>query len=381
MRGDNDLNPADQRPGAAGRVRRTAPAAIGLIAVTALLASLWTDLRQPRPATTPDATTQTAIMRGEPPPLDVPGIERPAAARSRRDLGSTQPATSETVRVERATPASLPAHLDEKLQRDIAIAWADAVVEQVRRTGRLCVIVHVGLSDRSGRRAARPAPGREPPIWKRDPAWGGRYGIETFFPRVGWTMELAEDQTAGPIARRILLKRRVPVSPGWQRRGVAVAFDLYVLAVAWNPTHLVEAMNQPLRDALLPSGFRLAIPGAGDIDFAREAVVSGYFGPNRRLREAWDPLAGLPNEPPRACGIFYLAPQSAVYFHEPVAGRRLYSVLFARRGLVTEAYVLHEMLSALWDATFDDGFAIGAARGFARHQKLTQQAAEKLFYR
>ncbi len=379
MQGDSEFNPIGQRPGAPARRRFIVPT-VGVIAAAALLGSLWDDLRQHQTSTAPQATTQATATEREPPP-DAVGIEPPEAARSRRDRPATQPTTSETARAEVATPASLPAHLDEQAQRDIAIAWADAVVEQVRRTGRLCVIVHVGLSDRTPRRAARPAPGREPPAWKRDPAWGGRYGIETYFRRVGWTVELAEDQTTGPIARRMLLKRRVPVSPGWQRRGVAVGFDLYLLALAWNPTHLVEAMNQPLRDALLPGEIRVSVAGVGEVDVAREAVVSGYFGPNRRLRQAWDPLAGLPNEPPRVCGIFYLAPQSAVYFHEPVAGRGLYSVLFARRGLVIEAYVLHEMLSALWDGTFDDGFAIGAARGFARHQKVTQQAAEKLFYR
>jgi hypothetical protein len=269
-----------------------------------------------------------------------------------------------------------PAHLTQGRQDEIETSWAAAIVERIRKSGRICVIVHVGLAEtrapKSGRRTAND-PGS-------NAYWGSRYGVAGFLPQLGgWTV-VKKLPGGDSIAARWLLRKRVRGGDAWRARGIDGGFDVYLLANAWPNAALRRAIDAPGRDALRPSAMSVEF-GGEKIDFGGEAVMSGYIGPNGMAKGPWDAFEGLAARAERPFGVFYLASQSAAYVHESAVQHGLYSVLFVRRPIVPEGYLLNGMLDGLIDGSLGDGFVSGAARGYAKYQRVSTVVARRLLFR
>ncbi len=318
---------------------------------------------------------RSAFQRPEPVRVEKQTFELTAVDRPRR--GSRGAAKPQTVG---AAPAAMtePAHLTGTNQDEVEASWAAAVVERIRQTGRVCVIVHVGLAEpraaKSGRRTAATDLGA-------NAYWGSRYGVAGFLPRLGgWTVVKKLEGDGDQIAARWLFRKRVRGSDAWRARGIDGGFDVFLLANAWPSGALRQGMNAPARDAFQPSAMRVEI-GGETIDPGAEAVMSGYIGPNGMAKGPWDAFEGMGAKAVRPFGVFYLASQSAAYVHEGAVQHGLFSVLFARRPIVPEAYLLNGMLDGLVDGSFGDGFVGGAARGYAKYQHVSAAVARRLLFR
>ena len=142
-------------------------------------------------------------------------------------------------------------------------------------------------------------------------------------------------------------------------------------------------MERPLREALTDES-PIVLEVEGDaVAFGGGSVMTGYVGPNRMVEEYWDPFPeGVSELRRRRMGVFYVCPMSAVYLHQPVVDRGLYSVLFTRRSIVPEGYVVAGILDALTAGELDDGFVAAAAKQYSRYQQgTTPERALRLFYR
>jgi len=310
--------------------------------------------------------------------IDEKPFELTAVERTRR--GSRAGSNPQPTAGGGAAPAALaePAHLSGTSQDEISAAWEAAVVERIRRTGRVCVIVHVGLAEPRRTKSGGRSAGLNP---AGNAYWGALYGVAGFLPRKGgWTVVAKLNGNGESSAARWLLRTRARGGDAWRARGIDGGFDLYLLAYAWSNSALRGAMDAPGRDALKPRAIRIEIAGEA-IDFGAEAVMSGYIGPNGMTKGPWDTFEGLPGRAERPFGVFYLASQSAAYIHEGAVRHGLYSVLFARRPIVPEAYLLDGMLDGLVDGTFGDGFLGGAAREYAKYQRVSVAVARRLLFR
>ena len=249
-----------------------------------------------------------------------------------------------------------------------AIDFEQGLVGMIRQQGRITVTVHVALLDRPG------AGGRRPFGDGNDPTtnlyWGALYGMEVHFANAaGWRRAYTDNGNGRRIVRRVVFHRRVTPSPAWELRGVTDPFDVYVLANAWPSSRIVEAMEQPIRDAVCGEPVMLQVDDRR-IGFGGASVVVGYVGQNHMLKEYWDPFAQLEHcRSSRQVGVFYLCPRSAVVLHTPVVERGLYSVLFMRSSATPEAYLTDGMLRALLTGELGDGFMTEAAAEYARYQK------------
>ena len=263
----------------------------------------------------------------------------------------------------------------------IADDFATAVCRAIQQDGRITVTVHVALADK--RRGGTPTKFGDGDKPEENLYWGARFGVETFLTQAGgWRRAYADDGDGGQILRRVVLHRRTESAPAWEARGVTRPFDVYVLANAWRASAVTAAMAQPLRDALGAKPVRLTVEGV-DLEFGAGSVMSGYVGPNGMEDGYQDPFAELAAGPAgRQMGVFYVSAMSAVYLHRPVIDHGLYSVLFVRRAVVPEAYVLAGVLESLAAGELDEGFVEAAAAQYVSHQKnCTPQQARFLFYR
>ncbi len=261
------------------------------------------------------------------------------------------------------------------------VPFGEHVAGVIRECGRVTVTLHVALADH--RDSAVPMQFGDGGKPGGNFYWGALYGVDTHLANArGWRRAYTDDGRPGRAIRRTVFHRRAEPTPAWRSRGVTEGFDLYVLACAWPSSRAAAAMEQPLRDALSDGPVVLRVDGV-DLAFGAGSVMTGYLGQNRMLDRYWDPFAGLrPRRLGRQMGIFYICSMSAVSLHRPVVDRGLYSVLFVRRPIVTEAYVVEGMLAALSAGELDDGFLIRAAEQYARHQKDTSPSqARPLFYR
>jgi hypothetical protein len=261
------------------------------------------------------------------------------------------------------------------------IPFEQALVEAIQQRGRLTVTVHVALADhRFSDVPQRFGDGDNP---DENFYWGALFGVDTHLANAGGWRRAHTDRGDGEgVIRRVVFHRRAEPTPAWQARGVQRAFDVYLLTVAW-PGSLVEtAMEQPLREALSDQPVALTVEGI-DLEFGAGGVMTGYLGPNWMIDHYWDPFSGLQPRPSRhQMGVFYISSLSAVHLHQAVVDRGLYSVLFARRPLIAEAYILEGLLEALLTGDLDDGFCQAAAQKYVRHQKeVSPEAARFLFFR
>lgn len=319
--------------------------------------------------------SRAAFRQPEPVRVEKKTFELTAVDRPRRgSRGAAKPETGGA-----AAPAALtePAHLTGANLDEVEAAWTAAVVERIRTTGRVCVIVHVGLAE------ARPGKGgrRSESVLGANAYWGARFGVAGFLPRLGgWTVVQKLPGSGASISARLLLRKRVRGGDAWRRRGIDGGFDVYLLANAWSNAAMRRAMDAPGRDALKPEAMRVQV-GDLAIDFGAEAVMSGYIGPNGMAKGPWDAFEGLPARAERPFGVFYLASQSAAYVHEGAVQHGLFSVLFARRPIVPEAYLLNGMVDGLVDGSLGNGFLEGAAQAYAKYQRVSVAVARRLLFR
>ncbi len=265
--------------------------------------------------------------------------------------------------------------------RDDAVQFVPMLVDHIKQHGHLTVTVHVALFDgRSSPSARRFGDGTLP---KRNLYWGAYYGIETHFANAaGWRRAYTDDGDGGHIVRRVVFHRRAAASPAWQALGVDEPFDVYVLANAWPSSRIVEATEQPIRDAICGEPVTLAIDGRS-VAFAGGSQIVGYVGQNHLLEEHWDVFARLGDcQPSRQTGVFFASPRSAVVLHREIVDRGLYPVLFARTTVMPEAYLTDGLLKALLAGTLDDGFLTATAAEYTRYQKsITPEQAARMFVR
>ncbi|MFQ5424880.1 MAG: hypothetical protein ACE5F9_12995 [Phycisphaerae bacterium] len=256
-------------------------------------------------------------------------------------------------------------------------------VESIRQHGYLAVTVHVALAD-GGRShlapvAARFGNGDDP---STNQYWGALYGFETHFANSGvWRRAYSDSGDGVRIVRRVVFDRSVEPSADWRRRGVVDRFDVYVLANAWRSALMVEAMEQPLREALAGDTVTLHVSGR-DVSFGGAGVLVGYLGQNAMIERYWDPFAGLPRRSQRGqVGVFYACWKSAICLHRDVVEHGLYPVLFVRSEIVPEAYLVDGLLGALVSGKSGDAFVVSAAEAYARYQRGVSpgRAAAMLF--
>ncbi len=252
-----------------------------------------------------------------------------------------------------------------------ALGFEDALVESILTDRRVTVTVHVALLDRPPGRAGSPlADGANP---KHNMHWGALFGMETHFANAaGWRRAYTDDGDGRGIIRRVVFHRTAAPTTAWQARGVTAAFEVYVLANAWPSDRIVDAMEQPLRDALCGEPVRLRVDGPEPqaLEFGGGSLVVGYLGRNHMLEEYWDPFAQLGQcHARRQVGVFYACSRSAVVLHAPVVEHGLYSILFTRSTITPEAYVVDGMLMALLSGELGDALLSAAAAEYARYQK------------
>ncbi len=260
--------------------------------------------------------------------------------------------------------------LRARVQPD-ALGLEAALVESILTRRYITVTVHVALLDRpSGRAGAALGDGSNP---KHNMHWGALFGMETHFANAaGWRRAYTDDGDGRGIVRRVVFHRTAAPTTAWQARGVTSAFDVFVLANAWPSDWIVDAMEQPLRDALCGEPVRLRVDGAEPevLEFGGASLVVGYVGRNHMLEEYWDPFAQIGHcDARRQVGVFYACSRSAVVLHAPVVEHGLYSILFTRSTITTEAYVVDGMLMALLSGELGDAFLSAAAAEYARYQK------------
>lgn len=262
-----------------------------------------------------------------------------------------------------------------------AIEFGPSLARLIHDRGHLTVTVHVALYDDSRKRHRAFGDGVTP---SSNMYWGARYGVETHLVKdAGWQRVYADDGTGGRIISRIVLHKRIEPTAAWRARSVEAPFDLYLLALAWPQSRIVEAMSRPLQEALCGETTFINVDGL-DLAFGAESVLVGYLGQNRMLTEYWDAFAPLANcaAPARQIGVFYIAPRSAVLLHRPAEDYGLYSALFARESITPEAYILSGMLAALESGEIDDAFVRESAKSYAKYQKsVTPQQANILLIR
>lgn len=262
-----------------------------------------------------------------------------------------------------------------------ALPFARAITRAIEQRGRITVTLHVALADhRSSGVPAKFGDGDDPTT---NFYWGALFGVETHLANAaGWHRAYADDGDGRRIIRRVVFRRRAGLTPTWQARGATRPFDVYLLACAWPSSQTVAAMEQPLRDALSDEPVVLTVDGI-DVEFGAGSVMTGYVGLNRMLDHYWDPFPGIGTQPRgRQMGVFYVCSMSAVCLHQSVVDHGLYSVLFTRRPIVAEAYIVEGILNALLAGDLDDGFLAAAAERYARYQKGSSAAqAMSVFYR
>ncbi|MCB9854634.1 MAG: hypothetical protein H6818_03020 [Phycisphaerales bacterium] len=265
------------------------------------------------------------------------------------------------------------------MARDELPSLAATIAADIQRQRYVSVTVQVGLFDRDASGTAF-ADGDNP---RTNLYWGALYGVDTHLPNsAGWRRAFRDDGIGNHIVARSVFQKRVTPSEHWIANGVTEPFDVFVLANAWRHDHLVEAMEQPIRDAICGNSTRIVIDGR-PIEFGGASALVGYVGQNHMLDEYWDPLTRLEGcRLTRRIGIFYAAPFSAAALHRPLQETGLYSVLFTRNRITPEAYVIDGILDALIVGDLDDGFVDSAAAQYARYQKgVGIETARSLFIR
>ncbi len=265
--------------------------------------------------------------------------------------------------------------------RDDAAQFVPMLVDHIAARGYLTVTIHVALYEGRNRPSVRRfGDGTDA---KRNLYWGAYYGIETHFANAaGWRRAYTDDGDGGHILRRVVFHRRATVSAAWRDLGVNEAFDVFVLANAWPSSRIVEATEQPIRDAICGEPVMLALDGQ-PLAFGGGSEIVGYVGQNHLLEEHWDVFARLGDcRPSRQTGVFFACPRSAVVLHREIIDRGLYPVLFTRTTVMPEAYLADGLLQALLSGELGDGFLSAAAAEDARYQKsVTAEQAARMFVR
>lgn len=272
-----------------------------------------------------------------------------------------------------------PSYALSKTARDEMPSFPETVADRVRRQGYVTVSVHVGLYDRDNTGAVY-ADGDDP---QTNLYWGALYGIDTHFANAAhWRRVYRDGGTGQDVVARAVFQKHVTPSEHWVALGVTQPFDVYVLATAWRHKHLVEAMEQPLREAICGEITKLDINGR-TIAFGGDSAIVGYVGQNHMRDEYWDPLAQLEGcQLSHPVGVFYAAPFSAAGLHRPLIETGLYPVLFTRNRITPEAYVVDGILEALIVGDFGQGFVDSAANQYARYQKgIGIETARSFFIR
>lgn len=249
--------------------------------------------------------------------------------------------------------------------RDEIPSLPATIAEDLRRQQVVTVTIHVGLFDRdtAGRNYAD---GDDP---RTNLYWGALFGVDTHFPNAAGWRRAHRDAGSGNIVARSVFHKRAAPSEHWMALGVSEPFDIYVLACAWRHDHLIEAMEQPIREAICGEITKIDVDGR-TVYFGGASALVGYVGQNHMRDEYWNPLAQLEGcRLSRRVGVFYIAPFSAAGLHVPLIETGLYPVLFTRNQITPEAYIIDGILDALIVGDFDQGFIDSAASQYARYQK------------
>lgn len=272
-----------------------------------------------------------------------------------------------------------PSYALSEAARDDLPTLPAVIAAEIRRQGYVSVTIHVGLYDQQ-KAETRYADGDDP---RTNLYWGALFGIDTHFPNsAGWRRAYRDEAADTKVVARSVFHKRVVPSEHWVELGVTEPFGVYVLAVAWRHDHLVEAMEQPIRDAICGQAVDLQVDGKS-IAFGGGSAIVGYVGQNHMHEEYWNPLDRLDGcRLTRQVGIFYAAPFSAAVLHMPLVDTGLYPVLFTRNRITPEAYVVDGILDAMIVGDFDEGFIDSAAAQYARYQKgVGIETARSLFVR
>ena len=260
-------------------------------------------------------------------------------------------------------------------------AFEDLLVARIRRDGYLSITIHVALLENSDnprdtfRQASHP---------ETNLVWGALYGIDTHFPNAAKWKRILSDKGDGSsaIIRRSIFKKTSRPTEHWAARGIDQPFDVYVLALAWDGNHTLDAMQAPVRDALCNIERTIDADGR-QLRFGGDSVILGYAGENVLLEKYTDPVAAAqPCNLNEIRGIFYLCSRSAIVLHLPLIEAGFQSILFTRGNLPPEAYAINGILDALLIGDLDRGFTDSAAAQYARYQKRVDvEKARALFYR
>lgn len=202
--------------------------------------------------------------------------------------------------------------------------------------------------------------------------WGALYGVNTHFPRAGWT----RIPTNRPDNPRILDRSIFHAS---LKRGDATA-QVYVIADAWDGAHIREALQAHFEMVASGLAEQVDVPdGSGTLVLKAggDSHLLAYVGHNWLMEFS---LGSPAREEGAARSAIVLACASKPYFLERLANAGAHPLLLTTGLMAPEAYTLDSAIRS-WAGGGDTAATVeAAATAYNRYQKCGLKAARKLFW-
>ena len=214
--------------------------------------------------------------------------------------------------------------------------------------------------------------------------WGARYGVRTVFDRARvWTRETRIQVGQGDLLEFVAYRRRADPAGAWARRGVDRPFVVRLQALAWRGRAMAEALTAFAKETLEPPVETLLLGDGNRVALPDPARVVGFVGHNGLMdlpQPVW-PFRSRSGEgkPARHRGVFALACRSRAYFADELLGPRVHNVALTTSLMAPEGYVVAALVEALADGEDAAGIRRACAAAYAKHQKVTEAAALRLF--
>jgi hypothetical protein len=241
------------------------------------------------------------------------------------------------------------------------------------------VVVHitVALADNDNQWIA-PVPaalgdGQDP---DRNLYWGARYGVKHFLIKDGgWAPVNAGGIVGSPVLERLVLKKT------FERHGRPA--PVYLVADAWDGAYIGDAIRQFLRysaghdRAVLKPGNKTRIEAGGGAHaqvYIGHNALMDYLGMRDRALANPDAAEDRP-----ANDVIVLACESRPYFRTRLEALGAHPLLMTTGLMAPEAYTLDATIAAWIAGATENQIRQAAAGAYARYQKASLPAVEKLF--
>jgi hypothetical protein len=214
--------------------------------------------------------------------------------------------------------------------------------------------------------------------------WGARYGLRTVFDRApGWTRETRLVTDKGGVLEFVEYRRRAEPQGAWREAGVTMPFDVRLRAVAWRGRAMAEALTAFTKEVLDPPAETLVLGGDRRIPLNDPARVVGFVGHNGLMDlppPVW-PFKALrgADKPALHRGVFVLACKSRPYFAGELLGPRVHNLAMTQSLMAPESYLVEALVEAFVNGEDAAGLGKACAAAYAKHQKVSETAARRIF--